>query len=142
MDLGRRYTGVLVVGEYALWLLLLLITTGSSLSSMDKVLRRCSNCLKVVCSDWSEAMDCLHGGHRGYSSTSSHTMSDASVPPTVTNCRSPTINRAHANGPEYTFASTYSAFGVMHGYLRLQFKFYCFSIQNITSKYTNSPKQP
>lgn len=116
LDLGLKKEG-----EYTRLLLLTKCLEGLPLCSMSMsntvLLRRFSNCLNVVCSDWSEAIVCRHGGHKGYSSISSHTIRDASVPPTVTSCRSPTMNRAQANGPEYTFASTNSALGVMHGYL-------------------------
>lgn len=53
-----------------------------------------------------------------YSSTRSQSMSDASVPPTVTIELSPYKKRAQAIIPEYTLVSKYSLLGLMHGYLK------------------------
>lgn len=56
-----------------------------------------------------------HDGHRGYSSSNSQTIREASVPPTVIRLRLPNRNLAQAIVPEYTLASAYSARDVMHG---------------------------
>lgn len=52
------------------------------------------------------ARDCVrHGGHRGYSSASSQTIRDASVPPTDTTIFPAAKKRTQEITPEYTFAS-------------------------------------
>lgn len=63
--------------------------------------RCCCSRLYCICAfKGSEAAALRHGGHRGYSSTSSQTINEASVPPTVTTFRSPYKKRADANVPE------------------------------------------
>lgn len=94
--------------------------TDISLSAIvDTILGRCSRLYCALLG--SEAAALRHGGHRGYgkkqfvvflflqpvyisnftySSTSSQTINEASVPPTVTTVRSPYKNLALANVPE------------------------------------------
>lgn len=82
---------------------MILLSTDISLSAIvDTILGLC------CCSRHSNGMACLgseatalrHAGHRGYSSIKSHTIKEASVPPTVTNTRSPYKKRMQANAPE------------------------------------------
>lgn len=63
------------------------------------------------------------GFHASYSSMTSHIISDASVPPTLTIDRSSYNIRTEPIGPEYVLTSLYSLRGLTHGYLERYFAF-------------------
>lgn len=72
--------------------------------SGDAINERCDS--RTVCGCCcGSTYELRHAAHRGYSSIKSQIMSDASVPPTEINDRSPYKNRTLPIAPEYDFVS-------------------------------------